>query len=535
MDDESLQDENVLDGSYGNRDILHRIQYLPVVAPPDDVEDETFQQQLHKINEAALVIRNMVQLEDNAAFVSRFPLVRDFLVIALNLPFEARVVEFQHYAIDIAEQVTKYWSMRLDDPLYRSLLAVLNRQDRGAILGALQAIGRISVTLEENNRLLGVPISTVERLCSFILLEDEELINSTLDFLYQYTAVVENVDNLVRNVPCAHSLVPRLTHLLLHGARAYEDRVVTPQVVKEPQTSDIPAIPTDLYQQLLKYEEPDRSSRWLRCCFEEDIASDITQIAIWQAYQSRFSNDNVLPAADFIKNVSNTFASAQAQVINGPNPRFIIKGIRPRKIPLTISGQPHRGCLWEDVKKNNAACGTFHTSKEALWKHIVGDHLKVPQDDGSRFKPEDGSSKERQYKCSWPDCYYSEHLHVAPTAKQIALHVRLHLTDDPEPQSKTSRSSMNGSMQDSEHSSSIWLNTPVDEKGHAAGIPLISVLILRNLARNHPKQKDGEEGIGWMEKLFGHVKAQLWYVLAVNKPLMEHMSDLMKLIVEGGA
>lgn len=536
LEDETLREENVLDGSYGTRDILRRIESLPFVAPSDDVEDATFQQKLHKINEAALVIRNMVMLEDNAAFVSRFPLMRDFLIIALNLPLQARVTEFQHYAIDIAEQVTKYWSMRLDDPLFKSLLVLLERQDRGAILGALQAISRISMTLEENNRLLGVPFSTVERLCSFILLEDEELINSSLDFLYQYTAVIENVDDLLRNIPLAQSLVPRLTHLLLHGAHTVEDRIMTRQGVKEgAQAREIPAIPTDLYEQLVEYKEPDRSSRWLRCCFEEEVTSDITQIAIWQAYQGRFTHDSVLPAADFIKNVSNTFASAQAQVINGPNPRFIIKGIRARKIPLTMSGQPHRSCLWEDPKKNGAVCGTFHVSKEALWSHIVSHHLDVPKDADGTFKPKALVASDETAKCHWPDCHHFDKSSNAPTARDIALHVRLHLVDDQEHRRKASQHSAKGLVQEPEYSSFIWLNTPTDEKGHAAGIPLISVLILRNLARNLPKRKEGEKGIGWMERLFGHVKTQLWYVLAVNRPLTQYMSDLMRVITEAGA
>lgn len=535
LEDESLLQENVLDGSYGTRDLLHRIELFPIVAPADDVEDSTFQQKLHKINEAALVIRNMVLLEDNAAFISRFPVLRDFLVIALNLPTQSRIVEFQNYAIDIAEQVTKYWSMKPDDPLYRSLLALLERDDRGVILGALQAISRISMTLEENNKLSGVPISTVERLCSFVLLEDEELINSSLDFLYQYTAIADNVEPLLNKVPIAQSVIPRLTHLLLHGARTYEDRTIVRQGVKEPPATEIPTIPNDLYEQLLKYEEPDRSSRWLRCCFEEEPTSDITQIAIWQAYQSRFLHDNVLPAADFIKNVSNTFANAQAQVINGPNPRFIIKGIRPRKVPLTTSGQPHRRCQWEDPEKKGTTCGTFHTSKETLWNHIVGDHLKVPRDDDGKFKAEESPSTDKTFRCHWPDCQYVNKADFTATAREVALHVRLHLTDDQEPKAKIARLSSNGMMQEPEYSSWTWLDTPTDEKGHPAGIPLTCVLILRNLARNLPRKQEDELGAGWMEKLFGHVKTQLWYMLSVNRPMAVYVSDLMKIIAEGGA
>jgi chromatin structure-remodeling complex subunit RSC9 len=203
----------------------------------------------------------MAMLEENAEFLSRLFPLRDFLSIALNLPVRPTTVEMKHYALDIAEQVTKYYSLRPEDPLYISLLAQLNTSDRGAILTSLRAISRISMHLEENNRLVGVPVSTVTSISDWTLLDDEELVHACLDFLYQYTALVDNVSTMVTEMPMA-GLINQLVRLLLHGAKPVEvKKMIKPPSKKQP-ASEIPALPNDLLEQLLKLDEPSRSTHW---------------------------------------------------------------------------------------------------------------------------------------------------------------------------------------------------------------------------------------------------------------------------------
>lgn len=572
LDEALLQKPNILNGCYGTPDILKRMKSFTVTAPTDGLESGEFRHQLDKINEAALVIRNMVMLEDNAAFLSRFWLVRDFLTIALNLPHHSRLAEFQHNALEIAEQLTKYWSMSAEDPLYTSLLAQLTRDDRGAILTALRAISRISMELEENNRLLGVPMSTIERLCQWILLDDEELINSSLDFLYQYTAVIDNVEDLLNSpINIGVELVPRLSNLLLHGARETEQKFMTYPAIRDPPPTDIPAVPSDLLESLNGFDEPERSSRWLKCCFEEDIDSNITQISLWQAYQTRFlvldpttgapieTPTKILPAADFIKNVSATFANANAQVINDrPQPRFIIKGIRPRHVPVNLSGQAYRRCHWLEENTNfdtnlikalapsskHPICNAFHLTKEAAWNHIMTTHLQVPKnDDGKYTNPPRLNGK--LYTCHWTGCTKYATSGGCAKPHEISIHIRQHLPADP-PDPKTPGAAKSGGsskvyyrppglIREAQYESIKWYNTAVDEKGNAAGIPLTAILILRNIARNLPKTQpeadEGEDGdaewkYGVRASVFGGSKGTLWHVFAVNKVLAGYVTDL---------
>src|SRR5437764_4583538 len=107
----------------------------------------------------------------------------------------------------------------------------------------------------------------------------------------------------------------------------------------------------------------------MRCCFEADPNSEITQIALWHAYQARFTEyvamgRQLLPAADFIKNVSVAFKNAAAMVVpsqTGQPQKFIIKGIRPRVTPMSTRNQVYLACKWNNILPNGTLrpCNAF--------------------------------------------------------------------------------------------------------------------------------------------------------------------------------
>jgi chromatin structure-remodeling complex subunit RSC9 len=264
LNDGRAKSAHTLDGVEGTPDILQRLARLVRKENVDDnIQPAEFSDRLLQINEAALTLRNMVMLEENAQYVSELYPLRDFLSIVLNLPNLDSVIEIKHYALDTAEQLTKYLHLDAEDPLYLSLLAQLQSSDRGAILTSLRAISRISLNLEENNRLNGVPADTVQSIIDWTLLDDEELVSACLDFLYQYTAVVDNIDTMITGMHL-ETLVNQLTRLLLHGSKPLERDFVIRREFRRPAPTEIPVLPQDLLHMLLKLEEPERSSQWLR-------------------------------------------------------------------------------------------------------------------------------------------------------------------------------------------------------------------------------------------------------------------------------
>ena len=570
-EDDSRREAHILDGMNSTADILERIRALQPLDVSDDVETEEFGRKLSKINEASLVIRNMSLLEDNARYLSDQCPLRDFLSIALNLPYSPALIELKHYALDIAEQLTRYWLLDASDPLYLSLLMQLKGSDRGAILTTLRTISRISMNLEESNHLKGVPLSAISHICDWVLLEDEELVHACLDFLYQFTALPENVAFLLSHTHSGllslHPLLSQLTRLLLYNAKETTvGRIVSP-ATRSVAATEIPDIPRDLLEQVIKHEEPDRSSHWLRACFEEDSESDITQIALWHAYQTRFSEfstpqNPLLPAAEFIKNVSTTFPTANAQVINGQTQKFIIKGIRPRHLPMDTKNRVYSRCLWKPPGWPKI-CGKFFLKPQDMWEHIVYSHIQIPRNADGNFDIRAHNLLQSQiYECYWANCYRFASRGGTSSPYELGMHVKTHLPDTSRLASHKAKSNRSVPLSNSRdpmnhdniHANAdlkgreavreyqTWYNTAIDERGDAAGLPLTSVLVLRNLARNIPKAVVGLEDEmggssppaggkgGWMERLLGPLRGKLWYAMAHNRPLASYVGDLIGIV-----
>ena len=573
---EDRHELNTLDGISGTPDILQKIQSLKRIDTPDEMESEEFAHKINKTLEAALTIRNLSLLEDNAVYLSEMPQLRDFISIALNLPALPIVAEMKHYALEIAEQVTRFWRMNESDPLYRSLLAQIGEgQDRGTILNALRAVSRISMSLEETNVLKDVPAPVLRRMCEWVLLEDDELVGACLDFFYQYTAMPNNVAFLLSHaddVPLLPFLT-QLTRLLQYNAATQYTKVLATRSIPVTAATDIPNVPDDLLQQFLKYEEPDRSNHWLRAVFEEDPDSQITQIALWQAYQYRFSEHasaqtTLLPAAEFIKNVSTIFASANAQVVNnGPTPKFIIKGIRPRHAPMDTKGRIYSRCLWK--VPGSSQCADFFLKPQSMFDHLIALHVGVDRkDDGTWDLKSNSRATQLPPDCFWEDCrHYSKHDRMRPTAFELGMHVKTHLPDQTlkasyrqkynrTPATQTSVSTKDADSHNASHGgvkvdpqqgreATYYVHehkNTADIQGKADGLPLPSVLVLRMIARNVPKaatllKPNSPERFckEVMNTLFGPLKDRLMYVMAYNKPLAQYISDMMGYIEKGSS
>jgi len=538
---------------------------------PDILESEQFARKLTKFYEAGLTIRNLALLEDNALYLSEMPQLRDFLSIALNLPSLPCTTEMKHYALDTAEQVTRFWRMSPSDPLYLSLLKqVEDGHDRGAILTSIRAICRISMNLEDSNLLDGLSIAFLRRILEWTTLQDEELVAACLDFLYQYTARPENVRLLLANYSelQLQPLCAQLTRLLQFRASTNLTKIISSERIPTEAASEIPTVPIELLEQFLKFDEPDRSNHWLRSVFEEDPDHHITQIALWTAYQKRFSEyaqqSQLLPAAEFIKNVSSIFAGANAQVIGGPNTRFIIKGIRPRHAPMDPKGRVYSRCLWR--QPGLQPCPEFHLKPKQMFDHIVHAHLGVTRNSQGIWTFEDSGQDARLSDCHWANCrHFSKRNVVSPSSYELGMHVKTHLPDisnksafrqkhnrTPATQHVPSKK-LNGHSnlkrkldldpeqgREATHQQFTWHNTIVDELGNAAGLPLTSVLILRNLARNVPKATMlmGEDDhdrlrVQWTETLFGTLKERMLHVIAFNRPLAGYVSDVVGWIDKG--
>ncbi|KAG5931612.1 hypothetical protein E4U53_001687 [Claviceps sorghi] len=538
-----------LDGNNGTFDILDRISNLVEKDQPESLQTEEQTDQMILIAEAMLTLRNMVTLHENAVNMSDFFPIKDLLCIILHLPPKDIVVELKHMALDIAEQITPFMVLEANDPLYKTLVAQLASDDRGSIITALRALGRISMNLDATNRLSNVPAEFLERISHWLLLNDDELLDACLDLLYQYTAVVPNVDNLIRS-KVTENLVDQLVRLLAHGARkVHRDFILTPEK-KLPSQDDIPTMPEDLLQQMLRIEEPERVHKWVKCFFEEDGDSFVTQLAAWQAYQSAFVSplkalgQPMITPADFIRNSTSVYKDSNAQVLREPGEpqqKFIIHGIRARPCPLNLDGIEYGRCLWLSAAgKEDDRCGQFYLQPQQMWNHVLTKHVGEKRNSNDQF-----DNSEKAFTCKWGGC----RTYAQPTTLRLgdfARHIHTHIMASMKGENKTSTTkpwvvpakTMSITLEETA--------TVRDERNpqlppQAAGIPLSAVLVLRNIARNVVKteaekelvksQKDsGVEKGGWNEKLFRAALPRLFEILAENRALSPYISSLLDLI-----
>lgn len=582
LDDFSTTSSNlhILNGVEGTRHLLDRLQQLNCKSIDDVVLSAGFSDKMLLVNEVGLTLRNMVILDENAYYAARLFPFRDFIVIILNLPDIAITVEVKHYALEIAEQITRHLALDEKDPLYLSLLDFIVHDDRGMMLSALRAVSRIAMDLEAQNHLKNIPASTIKDLARLLLLDDNELQIAVLDFFYQYTAVVANVDILASD-ESLWEFVSQLVHLLSHDTVSMDKELWRAPPKRLPAPTELPPVPEDLSTRLLALKEPERSSQWLKCMFEEDDNESITQIALWQAYQTRFASTvqdtgvALLVAADFIKNVSTTFADrANAQVEAGPVQKFIIKGIRIRAVPVDFDGKEYTECQWMTMRSQTLAappqlkkCGSFHMGPAALWEHILVNHLGATKNEAGQLVNAEGN-----YRCAWSGCsrYHS------PESMRIhamAVHIKQHL---PFGDTASGGGLTNGTAKVNGHSPSptpsLPITTssktdksekqhpkwyipakqrlfkydvgPVDDRGEATGISLCAVLVLRNLARNLPKTATDSrlkeeykrsfapdsEFVGIKDRVFKAYANDISACWAHNIGLKHYLADLIPMI-----
>ncbi|KAF8455041.1 hypothetical protein BDZ91DRAFT_773463 [Kalaharituber pfeilii] len=463
---------------------LAALSTFPLPANLDMMESAENRRKLDRILEAALVLRNMSIQPDNARHMATLKLCRDTLVKGIMLPSRGIFTELKHYCLDIAEALSSYLLLGENIQLYKALRDGLDSDDRGILIASLRGITRL-VHKDETNCLKEIDLRLIRRVQDLLLLEDEELLLACLDFLYQYTAVDENVGVLM-DFPSA-----------LNSLKQKKER---------PPPSQIPHLPPEIVNELLSFTEPERATKWMRCCFEEDPEADITQIALWQAYQARFTEfvpkgRPLLAAADFIKNVSIAFANASAMVIPVPpsSQKFIIKGIKPRLTPLSPKGVEYLACKWTNHLGQQARCPAQLPTPNDLFAHILDVHLKPPPA-GTPAQP---------LVCHWAECY-----RFAPSGdsdrRKVIAHVRTHMPDR--------KNRRIPDECDLPYNKMIirTQKTAVDEMGDAAGVALTAALVLRNIAR-----------AGHASELLKGLEHDIHSVAAHNAPLSQYIYDLL--------
>ncbi|GAA5914739.1 hypothetical protein JCM6882_002729 [Rhodosporidiobolus microsporus] len=389
----------------------------------------------------------------------------------------------------------------LDSPavrLFPLLVALTRSNDRALVLAAFRCLTVLSTNNKSDPVFALLSYDSVQPLpkphphpiqtaIELLPLADAELTTAVLDFIYQHTTLASNV--------VLFSTRPELLGILrllcskFHVKARLEDVSIDLRVARTDGTqwhdslpkrhqraaqaqavtdADSPLSPEELAS-ILRMPEPARCIAWMRLAYEPDPTGDVTQVAFWKSYETLFQRNigagipAMLVASEVIKHASDGHPSATPVVLDGPDRKFVIKGIRLRKRPDLASLYRCRwtGCTSTAILNTPLAC--YHHVRDA---HLV--ESSAPS-------------------CAWQGCSYTpsqpdSSLRLA----ELSLHVRAHLpsllssSTTPAAAAATDLADLPAILPHERHHAERDAST---KDLTAAGASLLSVLIVRNLAR----------------------------------------------------
>jgi len=256
------------------------------------------------------------------------------------MPSSTQLSELRIYCLETLESLSVHITLRSKFDLYlRELHKLLQTNDKALILGSLRALTRLAAN-EHNEKILSdIDPEIIDRISQLLLIQDEELIGATLDYLYQFSSFHGDAAvQIAKNFP--GNIVSVLVRFLSWGS---------PKTLPPPVTTD-PA------QQILI--EPYRALHWyvsmslgavdicgafgdgliflflicrVQSNFESNPQSWIYESELFKLYQTKFmAHGPMLRSADLVTVSRVGFPKMETVYVQeqeGTPPVQIIKGI----------------------------------------------------------------------------------------------------------------------------------------------------------------------------------------------------------------
>lgn len=344
---------------------------------------------------------------------------------------------------------------RTEDRVFQLVFDTLHTtQDRALLLASLRCMSALAtcesnapVFLEADTGGQLTRLGLVARCVALLpLTQDVELIEAATDLLYQVVATNENalvlgaleeppqhtrgvLRYLLRNLSMGKTVWERDSRLTVNYTAWWNAHVPSAQRAQQwlertrreeqeraraqalgvaPGGRALPrALTAAEHGALSALGEPERGVEWMKLVFEADSQGEVTQMEFWTAYRDEFTPDlerggaALQPAANLIRNVSQTFPGAAAMVISPPaggQPRFIIRGISHR-----AHVEPPWQCRW-------AACPAPQADGPAAVQAHLAEHVRLAPDT----------------RCRWGACG-----HASDSRPELERHARTHLAVPP--------------------------------------------------------------------------------------------------------
>ncbi|CDH53812.1 at-rich interactive domain-containing protein 2 [Lichtheimia corymbifera JMRC:FSU:9682] len=450
-------------------------------APVENLfSSKKIQQEYERVLQVFHVIRNFSFTDINIRSLAQNARLRDLLMMAISLPTDSQYAELSRHSLDIIESISPQIVLQsTDDDYLMAMHRLLVSPDRALVLGALRALTRVAVSESNESILAAVHYQDIiVRMSQFLLVDDEELVAATLEYLYQYSSLKGNFTvTLLKNYPgnlvgllvgylsYKSTLAPRTSALnsTIHSIPAA-------QFAKESKgQAQPPAIP-DLTE-YMNLDEPYRCLGWLREKLVAGTTEDKIEFkTIFGEYNELFGKQKPLAIKEFYTVLKIAFPqpdSVEEAVKTGSVPMndLVLGKVKyaPPKEPEMIE------CHWAD-------CTEKFKDEEGLHAHLVDVHLKTIEEtanEGDKMDTSDDNHRAegKTYECRWMACGRRGFKHKARVFQHLQTHFPGKVTKP------TKRRNDKLSIE----------KIPVDDED-VSGVPLTAALLLRNLARTRELQ-----------------------------------------------
>ncbi|KAK9768061.1 Chromatin structure-remodeling complex protein rsc9, variant 3 [Basidiobolus ranarum] len=435
----------------------------------------------------AHITRNLSFLGHNAQTLASHDALLEVLTKGIELPSHSQNIELRQLCLDAFENVSPYIALKNRSARFiKPLKHLLYTSDRALVLGSIRSLTRFALNKANEDILSVVDDKLIQRMFELLLVKDEELVETVIEYLYCYSNLSSKTSlELVRHMPknSINVLIKCLTWNMIHEVSPkHSDTLTQAPTTLRNRSSQLPNPPSAgpitnhnaqsqkpeslngqpfesttaavSISDLSKLVEPKRTIEWLKNFFISCPDSAVPQVQMYTSYITSFGQHTpgLLQVMEFMQALASVFPNTVANVATQDGIQtIVIKGIQHR---ATSSSTQVGGPGYVQVSCRWTGCSQLANSESNLLNHIEQTHL----------------IDDSQLSCHWMTCTRFKD-QPAPTRKAVLAHVKTHLGS---PRAKIpSQSITNISTQ----TRSIPSNT-----AESSSIPLITSLLLRNIS-----------------------------------------------------
>lgn len=371
------------------------------------------------------ILRNFSFLPAYIPILAKHELVKDILVQSLETSMSTGHVELGRHSMDVLENIACRMELISDkDPCLKCIYTLVAAHDRYLVIGSIRTLTWL--TINQANYIYLESGSVITRIAQMLLSNDEELVGTALEYIYQHTRASPESRTQFLTSPHSCAYIGLLISLLLTKSKYFCSRFIqddlspsvddfTSKESQTPQTSSttttpsqpppsqtepqqkkqeqpvVPRVPDlTVYQKL---DEPFRCLGWLKDKFEvADRSSVLSLDDIYLLYEARFGLEKALKMRDFYTVMKIAFpktstTSETKPLLASPGQSSpVVEGLNIIGIQIKMSILQDRSqvpCKWSQ-------CSLLFDDTFTLQRHVLHDHMVPTADD--------------EYACNWSHC-----------------------------------------------------------------------------------------------------------------------------------